>query len=80
MQLPAGKDLVMPGEDCSLTFTIRKQMVLEKGLRFTMRDGVCTLGYGVVTDLLPDVDLEQFDELRKKEKKAKEKEEAAQQK
>lgn len=79
MQLPAGKDLVMPGEDCSLTFTIRKQMVLEKGLRFTMRDGQCTLGYGVVTDLLPDVDIEDFDEQRKKERKAKEKEEAAKQ-
>jgi len=40
-----------------------------------MRDGVCTLGYGVVTDLLPDVDVEEFDETRKKERKLKEKEE-----
>jgi len=79
MRLPEGKDMIMPGEDCSITFTVRKHMVLEKGLRFTMRDGHCTLGYGVVTDLLPDVDIESFDEVRKKEKKAKEKEEEAQQ-
>lgn len=42
-----------------------------------MRDGACTLGYGVVTDLLGDVDVEEFDETRKKEKKAKLKEEEA---
>lgn len=77
MQLPTGKDLVMPGEDSSITFTIRKQMVLENGLRFTMRDGGCTLGYGVVTDLLGDVDVDELDEVRKKEKKAKQKEEEA---
>jgi len=35
-----------------------------------MRDGSCTMGYGVVTDLLPDFDVEQFDIERKKEKKA----------
>jgi len=35
-----------------------------------MRDGSCTMGYGVITDLLPDVDVEEFDMLRKKEKKA----------
>lgn len=36
-----------------------------------MRAGGRTMGYGVVTDLLPDVDVEQFDLERKKEKKAK---------
>lgn len=69
-QLPDGKDLVMPGEDCSVSMIIRKQIVLEKGLRFTMRDGSCTTGYGVITDLLPDIDIEQFDLERKKAKKA----------
>ena len=38
-----------------------------------MRDGLCTLGYGVITDLLPDVNIEELDEVRKKEKKLKEK-------
>ena len=35
-----------------------------------MRAAGRTMGYGVVTDLLPDVDVEQFDVERKKEKKA----------
>lgn len=39
-----------------------------------MRDGKCTLGYGVVTDLLSEVDIDKFEETRKKEKKAKQKE------
>ena len=51
--------------------------VVEKTLRFTMRDGACTLGYGVVTELLPEVNIDEFDEVRKKEKKAKEKAEQA---
>lgn len=38
-----------------------------------MRDGLCTLGYGVITDLLPDVNIDELDDIRKKEKKAKEK-------
>ena len=38
-----------------------------------MRDGLCTLGYGVITDLLPDVDVDELDVIRKKEKKAKDK-------
>jgi hypothetical protein len=42
-----------------------------------MRDGACTLGYGVVTELLPEVNIDEFDEVRKKEKKAKEKAEQA---
>ena len=35
-----------------------------------MRDGSHTLGYGVITELLPDIDVEEFDLKRKKEKKA----------
>lgn len=30
-------------------------MVLEQGQRFTLRDGVVTLGTGVVTNVLPDL-------------------------
>lgn len=48
------------------------EQVVEKTLRFTLRDGMCTLGYGVITDLLPDVNIEKLDDFRKKEKKAKE--------
>ncbi|XP_035511206.1 elongation factor Tu, mitochondrial [Morone saxatilis] len=50
--LPSGKELVMPGEDTSLTLTLRQPMVLEKGQRFTLRDGNKTIGTGLVTDIL----------------------------
>ncbi|KAF7686488.1 elongation factor Tu, mitochondrial [Silurus meridionalis] len=51
--LPDGKEMVMPGEDTSLTLTLRQPMVLEKGQRFTLRDGNRTIGTGLVTDILP---------------------------
>ncbi|XP_077305724.1 elongation factor Tu, mitochondrial isoform X1 [Lithobates pipiens] len=50
--LPQGKELVMPGEDTGLIMTLRQPMVLEKGQRFTLRDGNKTIGTGIVTDIL----------------------------
>lgn len=50
--LPDDKEMVMPGEDTSLTLTLRQPMVLEKGQRFTLRDGNRTIGTGLVTDTL----------------------------
>uniref|UniRef100_A0A671VQ34 Elongation factor Tu n=1 Tax=Sparus aurata TaxID=8175 RepID=A0A671VQ34_SPAAU len=54
--LPADKEMVMPGEDTSLTLTLRQPMVLEKGQRFTLRDGNKTIGTGLVTDILTATD------------------------
>ncbi|XP_017769014.1 PREDICTED: elongation factor Tu, mitochondrial [Nicrophorus vespilloides] len=48
-----GKEMVMPGEDSKLVLKMIRPMVLEKGQRFTLRDGVITLGTGVVTGVLP---------------------------
>lgn len=39
-------------------------------MRFTMRDGSSTLGYGVVSELCPNVDIEALELDRKKMKKA----------
>ncbi|XP_018423514.1 PREDICTED: elongation factor Tu, mitochondrial isoform X1 [Nanorana parkeri] len=50
--LPEGKEMVMPGEDTSLTMTLRQPMILETGQRFTLRDGNKTIGTGIVTDIL----------------------------
>lgn len=44
--------------------------MLEKGLRFTLRAGSFTSGYGVITDLLPHVDIDEFDLERKRARKA----------
>ncbi|KAL6460718.1 hypothetical protein MHYP_G00306840 [Metynnis hypsauchen] len=52
VQLPDGKEMIMPGEDASLTLTLRQPMVLEKGQRFTLRDGNKTIGTGLVTEIL----------------------------
>ncbi|XP_061568248.1 elongation factor Tu, mitochondrial [Cololabis saira] len=54
--LPGDKEMVMPGEDTSLTLTLRQPMVLEKGQRFTLRDGNRTIGTGLVTDIMPVTD------------------------
>lgn len=43
---------------------------MEKGLRFTLRDGSKTIGYGVISDLLEDMDMEAFEAQKKAAKKA----------
>ncbi|KAJ6654366.1 hypothetical protein lerEdw1_006959 [Lerista edwardsae] len=53
VELPEGKELVMPGEDTAITLVLRQPMVLEEGQRFTLRDGHKTIGTGVVTKTLP---------------------------
>uniref|UniRef100_F6TZA4 Elongation factor Tu n=2 Tax=Ornithorhynchus anatinus TaxID=9258 RepID=F6TZA4_ORNAN len=47
--LPPQKEMAMPGEDVSLTLVLRQPMILEKGQRFTLRDGNRTIGTGLVT-------------------------------
>lgn len=70
------KDMIMPGEDAKVLFTMNKRMVLEQGQRFTIRSGGGTLGYGVVTKLLEDTNFEEFAEAVKKIRKEKAKQEA----
>lgn len=66
------KEMVMPGEDSRLHLKMLKPMVIETGQRFTLRDGVQTLGTGVVTKVLPDMKNEER-ELLMEGKKAREK-------
>ncbi|RLU25768.1 hypothetical protein DMN91_001927 [Ooceraea biroi] len=72
-----GKDLAMPGEDCTFALKLIRPMVLEKGLRFTLRDGMTTLGTGVITKTLKSLtEAERMDLLEGKkalEKKQKQK-------
>ena len=44
--------------------------VMEKGGRFTLRSGSKTLGYGVITDILPEFDIDTYEAEKKKAKKA----------
>ncbi|KAL6264659.1 hypothetical protein P5V15_004759 [Pogonomyrmex californicus] len=72
-----GKDMAMPGEDSTFILKLIRPMVLEKGQRFTLRDGMVTLGTGVITNTLKSLtDSERHDLLEgkkaisKKEKQA----------
>jgi len=62
------KELVMPGEDISMELRLQKQVVLEQHQRFTLRDGNCTIGTGVVTKLLPVLTERQKEELLESKK------------
>lgn len=53
------KQLIMPGEDALVSLWLPKGMVVEKGQRFTIREGPCTVGTGVVTNILPNLTPEQ---------------------
>lgn len=47
-----GKEMMVGGEDSTVLLKTRKPVVVEQGLRFTIRDGGLTLGTGVITKLL----------------------------
>lgn len=55
------KEMVMPGEDAKLNLRLFKPMVMEKGQRFTLRDGATTVGTGVITNI--DNDLSEVERL-----------------
>lgn len=46
---------VLTPTTCRLTLRLQKPMVMEKGQRFTLRDGSVTLGTGVVTNILDNM-------------------------
>jgi elongation factor Tu len=52
IELPSGKDMVMPGDDTELTITLKSDIPLEAGQRFTLREGSKTVGTGVITSIL----------------------------
>ncbi|HZP95595.1 MAG TPA: elongation factor Tu, partial [Candidatus Limnocylindria bacterium] len=51
-ELPAGTEMVMPGDNVNLTITLITPIALEEGLRFAIREGGRTVGAGVVTKIL----------------------------
>ena len=50
--LAEGAEMVMPGDNTSLTITLIHPIAMEKGLRFAIREGGRTVGAGTVTDIL----------------------------
>jgi elongation factor Tu len=52
VQLPQGVEMVMPGDNVTMTITLITQIAMEEGLRFAIREGGRTVGAGVVTKVL----------------------------
>ncbi len=52
IQLPAGVEMVMPGDNIKMTVTLGSAIAMEDGLRFAIREGGRTVGAGVVTKIL----------------------------
>jgi elongation factor Tu len=50
--LPAGTEMVMPGDTVNLTITLITPIALEEGLRFAIREGGHTVGAGAVTKVI----------------------------
>jgi elongation factor Tu len=50
--LPAGVEMVMPGDNVTLTVNLINPIAMEKGLRFAIREGGRTVGAGQVTEIL----------------------------
>jgi len=51
-QLPDGVEMVMPGDNVTLTVELISVIAMEKELRFAIREGGRTVGAGVVTEVL----------------------------
>jgi elongation factor Tu len=52
IELPADKEIVMPGDNIRLTVTLINKIAMEEKLRFAIREGGHTVGSGVVSKIL----------------------------
>jgi elongation factor Tu len=51
--LPAGTEMVMPGDNVNLEIELITPVAMEKGLRFAIREGGRTVGAGTLTEIVP---------------------------
>ena len=51
-ELPAGVEMVMPGDNLSMEVTLIAPIAMEDGLRFAIREGGRTVGAGVVAKII----------------------------
>ena len=52
VQLPEGTEMVMPGDNVSITVKLIGPIAMEKGLKFSIREGGRTVGAGQVTEIV----------------------------
>lgn len=54
VMLPEGTEMVMPGDNVSITVKLIAPIAMEKGLKFAIREGGRTVGAGQVTEILKE--------------------------
>ena len=52
VKLPAGTEMVMPGDNVTLEITLGTPVAMEKGLRFAIREGGRTVGAGTISEII----------------------------
>ena len=52
IELPAGTEMIMPGDNVSITAALIAPIAMEEGLRFAIREGGRTVGAGVVAKII----------------------------
>ena len=52
--MPAGTEMVMPGDNIKIEVELVSTIACEEGLRFAIREGGKTVGAGVVTKILAE--------------------------
>ncbi len=50
--LPEGVEMIMPGNNVEFTVSLIAPVVIEKGMKFAIREGGQTVGHGVVTEMI----------------------------
>jgi elongation factor Tu len=51
-EMPAGTEMVMPGDNVTLTIELITPVAMEKGLRFAIREGGHTVGAGTISEVI----------------------------
>jgi elongation factor Tu len=52
IELPQDKEMVMPGDNVTITVKLIAPIAMEEGLRFAIREGGKTVGSGVVAKIM----------------------------
>jgi elongation factor Tu len=52
IQLPEGREMVMPGDNVTITVSLIYPVAINKGLRFAIREGGRTVGAGQVIEIV----------------------------
>ena len=52
VQLPEGTEMVMPGDNVTMTVELIQPIAMDEGLRFAIREGGRTVGAGVVASII----------------------------